>query len=276
MKGLKPLPVSKLFAVSLAAALGCLVILRLCAPPHTVPARPLHQAPAIITSPVLNQARMQHAVVQADAFLAAKDNSASGISTIPTLSVDAQTLEDLAPTPTAIVETSADGPDLTVVATSTTATEQSETSAAQETTAVRESLIHCPAEAASKAIPSAKQFPGILVVVHFNFPHYESIPALRYAYSQYFDAIVFSGPAPHEDVVHCERGANGGAFGYVCLADILARLPEFGSSLEGLYILYADGAKTSRRLIESLAAAYFFALCISTWSPMTSIPVAER
>lgn len=79
-----------------------------------------------------------------------------------------------------------------------------------------------------------KRFANVLLVVHFNFPHYQSIPALRYAYSQYFNSIVFTGPLPHEGVINCTMGEKGGVFGYVCLAEVLSRLSKFGDSFDGM------------------------------------------
>lgn len=65
----------------------------------------------------------------------------------------------------------------------------------------------------------------VLLIITYNFPHYESVGFLRELYKPWFPNVVFYGPTPHPEVkpVSLDRGC----YAYVALADAIQKYPNF-------------------------------------------------
>lgn len=80
-----------------------------------------------------------------------------------------------------------------------------------------------------KCYTSNKSVGNILLIVNYNFAHYESIPLIKKIYQPYINTIVFYGPEEHPDV-HLIRHING-YLSYLCIADAMERYPDFDGYL---------------------------------------------
>lgn len=69
----------------------------------------------------------------------------------------------------------------------------------------------------------------ILLIINFNYPHYELVNFLKELYSPYFAHIVFYGPTKHKDVELCDH--HNGWFSYKGIADAMEKFPGFAGYL---------------------------------------------
>jgi hypothetical protein len=80
-----------------------------------------------------------------------------------------------------------------------------------------------------KCLAQTAEEANILLIINYNFAHYESIPLLREIYSAYFADIVFYGPEEYPEV-HVVKHHKG-YLSYLCIADAMKRYPNFDGYL---------------------------------------------
>lgn len=72
-------------------------------------------------------------------------------------------------------------------------------------------------------------FNDTLLIINYNFAHYQSIEFLKELYRPYFPHIVFYGPSPHNEVNLCNH--HEGWFQYKILAHAMEKYPQFSGYL---------------------------------------------
>jgi len=73
---------------------------------------------------------------------------------------------------------------------------------------------------------AAKPFgDDVLLIVNYNFPHYESIDFLKSIYNPCFPHIVFYGAKDHPDVIQLDT--YRGWYAYAVILDAMQRFPEY-------------------------------------------------
>ncbi|MGE0206441.1 MAG: hypothetical protein AB7R69_01180 [Candidatus Babeliales bacterium] len=70
-----------------------------------------------------------------------------------------------------------------------------------------------------------KMFDDVLLIINFNFAHYEAISFLKKIYEPYFSKVIFYGPSECPDVYAIEE--ERGAFSYYALSDAMQRFPDY-------------------------------------------------
>lgn len=86
-------------------------------------------------------------------------------------------------------------------------------------------LICCATELLAEPINRERT----LLIINYNFPHYESVDFLKNLYSPYVDHIVFYGPVASPGVNQMD--IHKGYFGYASLADAMEKNPDFDGYL---------------------------------------------
>ncbi|MBX9703356.1 MAG: hypothetical protein K2X39_04305 [Silvanigrellaceae bacterium] len=76
---------------------------------------------------------------------------------------------------------------------------------------------------------SSNNLEKVLLIINYNFAHYESIPLLKKIYSSTFKNIVFYGPEHYDDVHYLKH--DGGYVSYVAVVDAMKKYPDFDGYL---------------------------------------------
>jgi hypothetical protein len=69
------------------------------------------------------------------------------------------------------------------------------------------------------------QFNDILLLINYNYPHYQTIDFIKELYSAYFPHIVFYGPHPHPQIELCIQ--EKGYYSYKAIAQAMQKFPNF-------------------------------------------------
>ena len=72
-------------------------------------------------------------------------------------------------------------------------------------------------------------FHDVLLVINYNWPHYQTIDFIKSLYGDYFPNMVFYGPIGSNEVIQCSH--NHGAYSYLAIVDAMERYPHFSGYL---------------------------------------------
>ncbi|HSW74034.1 MAG TPA: hypothetical protein VLG71_02670 [Candidatus Limnocylindria bacterium] len=93
-------------------------------------------------------------------------------------------------------------------------------------------------------VSKSQPLDNILLVINYNWAHYQSIPLLKKIYQNYFANIVFYGPRQSRDVTGCSH--DDGYISYVCVADAMKRYPQY----QGYLFLMDDCILAARKVMD--------------------------
>ncbi|HSW74036.1 MAG TPA: hypothetical protein VLG71_02680 [Candidatus Limnocylindria bacterium] len=91
---------------------------------------------------------------------------------------------------------------------------------------------------------SAQSLENILLIINYNFAHYQSIPLLTRIYKKQFKDIVFYGPEQGQGVT--QYNLNNGYLSYMCIADAMKKYP----TCSGYFFLMDDCILNAQFLVS--------------------------
>jgi hypothetical protein len=111
-----------------------------------------------------------------------------------------------------------------------------------------------------------KHFDDVLLIINYNFCHYDTIPFLKKIYGDYFNHIVFYGPESHAGVNQYSH--HQGYLSYGCIADAMKKYPHF----KGYLYTHDDCVINPWKLIQYSKNTLWFPYWKSAyWKPQDNL-----